>query len=69
MAPFLFACFMKVKALMTARFFDLVVPLAHKATDMRIVDTAGSSRDRSSAVAMLRIRHGDVDSTIQRLGL
>ena len=33
---------MEVKAAMTERSINLVVPLAHEATDMRITDTAGS---------------------------
>jgi len=33
------ARFMRVKAIMTERSFNLVVPLAHKATAMRIKDT------------------------------
>jgi RNA-directed DNA polymerase len=44
----------------------LVVPLAHKATAMRIEDTAGSNRVWSSAVSPLIgacLRRGDVDST------
>jgi retron-type reverse transcriptase len=60
---------MMVKANMTERFIDLVVPLAHKATDRRIADTAGSSQVRSSAVSRLagdRLRSGDVNSTMWR---
>lgn len=48
---------------MTERSINLVVPLAHKANDMRTTDTAGSSRDRSGAVTPPRIRLGDVEST------
>jgi retron-type reverse transcriptase len=71
MAPFRavstqFARFMKVKAVMTERLFNLVVPLAHEATDKRTCDTAGSRRDGSGAVPVPRIRHGDVDSTTGR---
>lgn len=62
-APHL-ARFMEAKAVMTERSFNLVVPLAHKATDMRIADTAGGSRDWSGAVSPLRIRQGDVESTM-----
>ncbi|MCG3177449.1 MAG: hypothetical protein MOGMAGMI_02423 [Candidatus Omnitrophica bacterium] len=67
MAPFrTFARFMMVKAAMTERFFNLVVPLAHEATAMRTADTAGSSRGWSGAVSPLigdSLRWGDVDST------
>jgi RNA-directed DNA polymerase len=45
---------------------NLVVPLAHKATDMRITDTTGGVRARSGAVTPLigeSLRLGDVDST------
>jgi len=59
---------MMVTATMTVRFIDLVVPLAHEATAMRITDTAGSSRVRSGAVPTLSIRRGDVDCTTNRLG-
>jgi len=55
---------MAVKATMTERSFNLVVPLAHEATDMRTTDTAGSRRDRSGAVTLLNARRGDVESTI-----
>jgi RNA-directed DNA polymerase len=55
---------MEVKATMTERSFNLVVPLAHEATDMRTTDTAGSRRDRSGAVTLLNTRRGDVESTI-----
>ena len=51
---------------MAERSFNLVVPLAHEATAMRITDTAGSSRAASSAVSPLigaSLRQGDVDST------
>lgn len=57
---------------MTVRSFNLVVPLAHKATAMRTTDTVGSSLVRSGAVSPLignSLRRGDVDSTIQRFGL
>ena len=57
---------MTVTATMTERFHNLVVPLAHKATDMRTTDTASSSLDRSGAVSPLigfGLRQGDVDST------
>lgn len=67
MAPFrTIARFMMVKATMTERSFNLVVPLAHKATDMRIKDTADIRQDRSCAVSSLigfDLRQGDVDST------
>jgi hypothetical protein len=42
-----------VKAIMTERLINLVSPLAHKATDMRIADTDGSRRDWSGAVSPL----------------
>jgi len=66
MAPLLrIACFVMVTAIMTERYINLVSPLAHKATDMRVTDTAGSRRDRSGAVSPL-IGYGllgcDVDS-------
>ena len=44
---------MMVKATMTVRSFNLVSPLAHKATDMRTADTDGSRRDWSGAVSTL----------------
>jgi RNA-directed DNA polymerase len=59
------ACCMTVTAAMPVRS-NLVVPLAHEATAMRTMETAGSRRARSSAVATLigsRLRRGDVDST------
>lgn len=55
---------------MTVRFDNLVLPLAHKATDMRIIDTADRDQGRSSAVPPLigsSLRSGDVDSKIDRL--
>ncbi|WP_407059215.1 reverse transcriptase domain-containing protein (plasmid) [Ralstonia syzygii subsp. celebesensis] len=55
---------MEVKAAMTERRFNLVVPLAHKATAMRTTDTSGSSRAASGAVSQLSNRMGDVDSTM-----
>lgn len=45
---------------------NLVVPLAHKATAMRITDTADESAGRSGAVSPLigaSLRRGDVDGT------
>jgi hypothetical protein len=71
MAPFRnVARFMMVKATMTVRTFNLVVPLAHKATAMRTSDTAGHSSGRSGAVSPLigrcGLRWGDVDSTNNR---
>ena len=44
---------MMVKANMTERIINLVVPLAHEATAMRTTDTTGTSRDRSGAVSPL----------------
>lgn len=64
-----FARFVMVKATMTVRFIHLVVPLAQKATAMRIKDTTASKQVWSCAVAPLSNRCGDVDSTINRLGL
>ena len=52
---------------MTERNFNLVLPLAHKATDRRGMDTTGSSQVRSSAVSEMigaGLRFGDVDSKI-----
>ena len=57
---------------MTERFNNLVLPLTHKVTAMRIVDTAESYQDRSSAVFSLigkDLRQDDVDSKIQQAGL
>ncbi len=61
---------------MTERFNNLVLPLTQKVTAMRIVDTAESNQDRSSAVALLigadlntALRQDDVDSKIQQAGL
>jgi RNA-directed DNA polymerase len=44
------ARFTTVKAVVTMRI-NLVVPLAHEATAMRIADTTGSDRVRSGAVS------------------
>ncbi|WP_456301396.1 RNA-directed DNA polymerase [Burkholderia cenocepacia] len=52
---------------MTERRFNLVVPLAHKATAMRNEDTGRRRADRSSAVSPLigeGLQQSDVDSTI-----
>jgi len=60
------ARFMEVKAAMTERSFNLVVPLAHKATAMRTTETSGSSREWSGAVLPMigsSLRGDDVDST------
>jgi hypothetical protein len=54
---------MTVTATMTERSFNLVVPLAHEATDMRTTETAGSAPERSGAVSHPSNRPGDVDST------
>lgn len=54
---------------MTVRKFNLVLPLAHKATAMHIKDTADSHQAASCAVTSLisnSLRQGDVDSKIQR---
>ncbi len=58
-----------VKANMTVRLNNLVLPLAHKATAMRSIDTTDSFQDRSSAVTLLigeNLRQSDLDSKIQR---
>jgi RNA-directed DNA polymerase len=58
-----------VKANMTERFFNLVVPLTHKVTAMRIADTSQLCLDWSGAVTPLigeSLRQGDVDSTNKR---
>jgi len=57
---------MEVKAAMTERSINLVVPLAHEATDMRTTETAGSSRVWSGAVTQPNARPGDVESTIDQ---
>lgn len=57
---------------MTARLNNLVLPLAQKATAMRITDTADSNQARSGAVSMLigeGLRQGDVDSKTIQSGL
>lgn len=57
---------------MTARLNNLVLPLAQKATAMRIADTADSNQARSGAVSMLignSLRHSDVDSKTIQSGL
>jgi hypothetical protein len=53
---------MTVKALMPVRIVNLVAPLAHEATAMRITDTAGSAPGWSGAVPQLGNRPGDIDS-------
>jgi retron-type reverse transcriptase len=58
-----------VTTTMTVRISNLVVPLAHEATDMRTTDTADSRQVRSGAVSKLIgncLRHGDIDSTTGR---
>jgi retron-type reverse transcriptase len=60
---------MEVKAVMTERSFNLVVPLAHKATAMRVTETDRRCAARSSAVSLLSNRPGDVDSTTYPAGL
>jgi RNA-directed DNA polymerase len=59
----------EVKATMTERSFNLVVPLAHKATAMRNEETDRQRAGRSSAVSRLSNRSSDVDSTIFPAGL
>lgn len=48
---------------MTERTFNLVVPLAHEATDMRTTETSCRTQERSGAVSPLNSRQGDVEST------
>ena len=57
---------MMVKAAMTTRTLNLVMPLAHEATAMRTTDTTGSSQDRSGAVSFPSLRSGDVARTTGR---
>jgi RNA-directed DNA polymerase len=60
---------MMVKANMTVRINNLVLPLAQKATAMHIMETADSNQSASSAVASLignNLRQCDVDSKTQR---
>jgi retron-type reverse transcriptase len=71
MAPFRnVARFLMVTATMTVRTFNLVMPLAHEATAMRIADTARHSSGRSGAISPLigrcGLRRGDVDSMNNR---
>ncbi len=56
---------MTVKAVLPVRFLNLVVPLAHKATDMRSRGTAGSSRAGLAQFhsRSARLRLCDVDRT------
>ena len=54
---------MEVTAAMTERTFNLVVPLAHEATDMRTPETSCSAQERSGAVTQPNNRLGDVEST------
>jgi len=58
---------MEVKATMTERNLNLVVPLAHEANAMRTTDTDRRSADWSGAVSPMigeGLRRGDVESTI-----
>jgi RNA-directed DNA polymerase len=68
MAQLRFARFMMVKANMTVRHFNLVLPLASKATDMHAKDTAESNTQAASCAISPMIgsslRRGDVDSKI-----
>jgi len=59
---------MVVKATMSERSFNLVVPLAHKATAMRTTETTGNAPGRSGAVSPLSTRQGDVRSTMGPAG-
>jgi RNA-directed DNA polymerase len=60
---------MEAKAVMTERLFNLVVPLACEATDMRSTDTGRNRGAASGAVSPLNARRGDVESTIGTPGL
>lgn len=62
------ARFMGVKAIMTERISNLVVPLAHKATDMRITETDRRRADWFGAVSQLSDRSSDVVSTMNAVG-
>jgi RNA-directed DNA polymerase len=56
---------MEVKAAMTERLINLVLPLDHKSTAMHTTDTSDSNHVRSGAVSSLigkSLRAGDVDS-------
>jgi RNA-directed DNA polymerase len=58
---------MEVKATMTERNLNLVMPLAHEANAMRTTDTDRRRADRSGAVSPMigeGLRRGDVESTI-----
>ena len=57
---------MTVKALTPVRIVNLVVPLPHEGTDTRITDTPAREQQRSGAVAPLKIRPSDVESTHRR---
>jgi retron-type reverse transcriptase len=59
---------MEVKAPMTERSFNLVVPLAREVTDMRSTDTGRRGGAASGAVSPLNARRGDVGSTIGTAG-
>jgi RNA-directed DNA polymerase len=58
------ARFMEVKAVMTERYSNLVVPLPHEGTDMRTKETADNCRAASCAVTPPNNRRSDVESTI-----
>lgn len=53
---------MTVKAIMSVRSINLVTPLAHEATAMRITETSGSAPERSGAVSLSSDRQRDIDS-------
>ena len=53
---------MMVMATLPVRSINLVTPLAHKATAMRITETAGHAPEWSGAVSLLSDRQGDIDS-------
>jgi RNA-directed DNA polymerase len=59
---------MEAKVTMAERSFNLVEPLAHKATAMRTTDTIGSAPARSGAVSHLSNRVGDVDRSMSPAG-
>lgn len=63
MAPFRnFARCMKVTAPMSVRTINLVAPLPHEGTAMRITETSGSAPERSDAVSLPSDRQRDIDS-------
>lgn len=53
---------MTVMAITPVRMINLVAPLPHEGTAMRITETSGSAPERSGAVTWSSDRPGDVDS-------